>query len=387
MKIPFAYNLRNLVVRKTTTLMTVAGIALTVAVLVSSLALVEGLRATFANTGNPLQILVLRKGSNSELGSSVSRASFALLRTMRGIARDSSNEPKVSLEMTQVINLPSVDDPKGMNVTLRGLLPAGIAMRSVHLARGRWFQTGQREIVAGKSIAERYPDAQFGHHLHFGRGDWQIVGIMDGGQSAVNSEIWGDLNQISSDYNREDNLSSILVRASDSAAIPSLIKAIDDDRQLNLSGIREPAYYASQTSSGAPLEFLGILVAIIMAIGSSFAAMNTMYAAVSRRSREIGTLRVLGFSRASILVSFLIEALLLSVAGGVLGCLITLPLNGVTTGVGNFFTFSEIAFHFHVGVSTMTAGVIFAAIVGVVGGVFPARSAAKKEILGALHEA
>ena len=387
MKIPFAYNLRNLVIRKTTTLMTVAGIALTVAVLVSSLALVEGLRATFANTGNPLQILVLRKGSNSELGSRVSRESFALLRTMRGIARDSSNEPIVSLEMTQVINLPSVDDPKGMNVTLRGLLPAGIAMRSVHLTKGRWFQAGQREIVAGKSIAQRYPDAQFGHHLHFGRGDWQIVGIMDGGQSAVNSEIWGDLNQISSDYNREDNLSSILVRASDAAAIPSLIKGIEDDRQLNLSGIPEPAYYASQTSSGAPLEFLGILVAIIMAIGSSFAAMNTMYAAVSRRSREIGTLRVLGFSRASILVSFLIEALLLSIAGGVLGCLITLPLNGVTTGVGNFFTFSEIAFHFRVGLSTMTAGLIFAAIVGVLGGVFPARSAAKKEILGALHEA
>jgi putative ABC transport system permease protein len=387
MKIPFAYNLRNLVVRKTTTLMTVAGIALTVAVLVSSLALVEGLRATFANTGNPLQILVLRKGSNSELGSSVSRESFALLRTMRGIARDSSNEPMASLEMTQVINLPSVDDPKGMNVTLRGLLPTGIAMRSVHLATGRWFQAGKREIVVGKSIAQRYPDAQFGHHLHFGRGDWQIVGIMDGGQSAVNSEIWGDLNQISSDYNREDNLSSILVRASDAAAVPSLIKAIDDDRQLNLSGIPEPAYYASQTSSGAPLEFLGILVAIIMAIGSSFAAMNTMYAAVSRRSREIGTLRVLGFSRASILVSFLIEALLLSIAGGMLGCLATLPLNGVTTGVGNFFTFSEIAFHFRVGLSTMTAGVIFAAIVGVLGGAFPARSAAKKEILGALHEA
>lgn len=387
MKIPLTYNLRNLIVRKTTTLMTAAGIALTVAVLVSSLALVEGLRATFANTGNPLQILVLRKGSNSELGSSVTRESFALLRTMSGIGRDSANEPIASLEMTQVINLPSVDDPKGMNVTLRGLLPAGIAMRNVHLATGRWFQAGQREIVVGKSIAQRYPDAQFGHHLHFGRGDWQIVGIMDGGQSAVNSEIWGDLNQISSDYERGDNLSSILVRASDAAAVPSLINSIDDDRQLNLSGISEPAYYASQTSSGAPLEFLGILVAVIMAIGSSFAAMNTMYAAVSRRSQEIGTLRVLGFSRASILVSFLIEALLLSIAGGILGCFITLPLNGVTTGVGNFFTFSEIAFHFHVGLSTMTVGVVFASIVGVLGGFLPARNAAKKEILAALHEA
>jgi putative ABC transport system permease protein len=387
MKIPLTYNLRNLVVRKTTTLMTVAGIALTVAVLVSSLALVNGLRATFANTGNPLQILVLRKGGNSELGSSVSRESYEQLRTMSGIARDTSNEPMASLEMVQVINLPSVDDPKGMNVTLRGLLPVGIAMRNVHLASGRWYQAGHREIVAGKSVAQRYPDAQLGRHLRFGKGDWLIVGIMDGGQSALNSEIWGDLNQVSSDYNREDNLSSILVRASDAAAVPSLIKAIGSDRQLNLTGLSEPAYYASQTSSGAPLEFLGILVAIIMAVGSSFAAMNTMYAAVARRGREIGTLRVLGFSRRSVLVSFLIEALLLSLAGGILGCLMTLPLNGVTTGVGNFFTFSEIAFHFRVGLSTMAIGVIFAAIVGAIGGFFPARNAAMKEILVALHEA
>ena len=387
MNIPLTYNIRNLVVRKTTTLMTVAGIALTVAVLVSSLALVNGLRTTFANTGNPLQILVLRKGGNSELGSSVSRESYELLRTMSGIAKNNANESMASLEMVQVINLPSLDDPKGMNVTLRGLLPVGIAMRNVHLASGRWFQAGHREIVVGKSIAQRYPDTQLGRHLRFGKGDWLVVGIMDGGQSALNSEIWGDLNQVSSDYNREDNLSSILVRAIGPAEVPVLIKAIGADRQLNLTALSEPAYYASQTSSGAPLEFLGILVAIIMAIGSSFAAMNTMYAAVSRRSREIGTLRVLGFSRASILVSFLIEALLLSIAAGLLGCLITLPLNGVTTGVGNFFTFSEIAFHFRVGLSTMAIGIVFAIIVGAIGGFFPARNAAKKEILVALHEA
>jgi putative ABC transport system permease protein len=386
MNIPLAYNLRNLVVRKTTTLMTATGIALTVAVLVSSLALVNGLRATFANTGNPLQALVLRKGSNSELGSSVTRESLALVQTMNGIARDRSNEPMASLEMVQVVNLPSVDDPKGMNVTLRGLLPTGIEMRNVRLVSGCWFQAGHREVVVGKSIAKRYPDAQLGRSLRFGRGDWQIVGIMDGGQSALNSEIWGDLNQISSDYNREDSLSSILVRATDGAAVLPLIKTISEDRQFNLTGLSEPKYYASQTSSGAPLEFLGILVAVIMAVGSSFAAMNTMYASVARRSREIGMLRVLGFSRASILVSFLIEALLLSVAGGLLGCLITLPLNGVTTGVGNFFTFSEIAFHFHVGFSTMAIGVLFATFVGAIGGFFPARNAAKKEILGALYE-
>lgn len=387
MKIPLAYNLRNLVVRKTTTLMTVTGIALTVAVLVASLALVNGLRATFANTGNPLQVLVLRKGSNSELGSYVSRESLDLVRTMSGIAKEGAGQPMASLEMVQVVNLPGVDDPKGMNVTVRGLLPMGIEMRDLSLLSGRWFQAGHREIVVGKSVAKRYPDAQLGRSLHFGRGDWQIVGIMDGRQSALNSEIWGDLNQIRSDYNREDNLSSILVRVTDGIAVPALIKAIGEDRQLNLTGLSEPAYYASQTSSGAPLEFLGILVAVIMAVGSSFAAMNTMYAAVARRSQEIGTLRVLGFSRGSILFSFLIEALLLSAAGGLLGCLITLPLNGMTTGVGNFITFSEIAFHFHVGFSTIAIGALFAAIVGAIGGFFPAQNAAKKEILGALYDA
>lgn len=386
MKIPLVYNLRNLVVRKTTSLMTAAGIALTVAVLVSSLGLVDGLRAAFANTGDALQILVLRKGGTSELGSLVSREGFAQLRSIGGIAKSGAGEPIASLEMVQVINLPSVDNPRGMNITVRGLSKAGIGMRKVNLVSGRWFQSGRREIVVGKSVTKRYPRAQLGRRLRFGRGDWEVVGVMDGGQSALNSEIWGDLNQISSDYNRQDSLSSALVRATDAPAVPALINAINDDRQLNMLAIPERQYYASQTSAGAPLEFLGIFVAIIMAVGSSFAAMNTMYAAVARRSREIGTLRVLGFSRPSILLSFLIEALLLSVAGGVLGCLIALPLNKVTTGVGSFITFSEIAFNFHVGLSTMLSGVVFAMLVGAVGGFFPARSAAKKEILGALRE-
>jgi putative ABC transport system permease protein len=386
MKIPLAYNLRNLIVRRTTTLMTAAGIALTVAVLVASLALVNGLRTAFADTGNAMQVLVLRKGGTSELGSSVTREAFAQLRSLNGIERSKSGEPMASLEMVQVINLPSVDNPKGMNVTLRGLSSVGIEMRSVRLVSGRWFQAGHREIIVGKSVTKRYPRAQLGKHLGFGRGDWEIVGVMDGGQSAVNSEIWGDLNQISSDYNRQNGLSSVLVRATDAASVPALINNFNDDRQLNMSAIPEKQYYASQTSSGMPIEFLGIFVAAIMAVGSSFAAMNTMYAAVARRSREIGTLRVLGFSRGSILFSFLIEGLLLSVVGGTLGCLITLPLNLVTTGIGSFTSFSEIAFNFRVGPAATITGLIFAMLIGTAGGFFPARNAAKKEILGTLRE-
>jgi putative ABC transport system permease protein len=212
------------------------------------------------------------------------------------------------------------------------------------------------------------------------------VGVLDGGQSAINSEIWGDLNQISSDFNRQDNGSSVLVRAA-AGTVPALVRSLEEDRRLNVSATTERAYYDSQMAAGAPLQYLGILVSVIMAVGSSFAAMNTMYAAVARRATEIGTLRALGFSRASILLSFLLESLLLSLIGGILGCLLVLPLNNITTSVGSFVTFSEIAFNFRVGPSAMAAGVAFALIVGALGGFFPARAAARKEIVTALREA
>ena len=386
MAIPVSYNLRNLVVRKTTTIMTALGITLTVAVLLSVLALVNGLSTAFQSSGNPLQILVMRKGSNAELSSAVTREVFQTLKSMPGIARD-GDEPMASLEMVTVINLPSVDSPDGMNVTLRGVLPLGIKMRDgLKIADGRWFRPGQREVVVGKSIARRYPDAQLGKKLRFGRGEWEVVGVMDGGQSAVNSEIFGDLNQTSSDFNRADGLSSVLLRATDASTVPALINSLNDDRRLGVIALTEKEYYDSQTSSGALLQYLGIFISIIMALGSSFAAMNTMYAAVARRSREVGTLRVLGFSRGSSLLSFLIESVLLSILGGLLGCVLVLPLNNITTGIGSFVTFSEISFNFRVSPQIMTVGVIFAVVMGAVGGLFPARSAAKTEILTALRD-
>jgi ABC-type antimicrobial peptide transport system permease subunit len=213
------------------------------------------------------------------------------------------------------------------------------------------------------------------------------VGVMDGGQSSVNSEIFGDLNQVSSDFNRADGLSSVLLRATDEATVPALINSLNDDRRLGVDAQTEKSYYEAQTSSGALLQYLGIFISIIMAVGSSFAAMNTMYAAVARRAREIGTLRVLGFSRGSILFSFLIESLLLSALGGLLGCLLVLPLNNITTAVGSFVTFSEIAFNFRVSPQIMAAGLAFALVMGALGGLFPARMAARKEILTALRDA
>ncbi|MDX2152621.1 MAG: ABC transporter permease [Bryobacteraceae bacterium] len=386
MKIPITYNMRNLVERRGTTIMTALGIGLTVSVLLAVLALVNGLQTAFKSSGNPLHVLVMRKGSTSELVSNFTRQQYNDLKFKPGIARR-GEEPMVSLEMVMVINLPRIDAPEGANVTLRGLSPIGFAMREeLKLRTGRLFQEGRREVVVGKAIAERFPDARLGGMLKFGRGTWEVVGILDGGQSAFNSEIFADLNQVSSDYNRSEVLSSALVRATDSVAVQALINDLSADTRLNVKAILEKEYFESQTDSAAPIQFLGIFVSIIMAVGSCFAAMNTMYAAVARRSKEIGTLRVLGFSRGSILASFFLEALALSALGGILGVVLVLPLNNITTGIGSFVTFSEIAFNFEVSPPIMAAGVGFALIVGALGGLFPAGNAARKEILVALKE-
>jgi putative ABC transport system permease protein len=386
MSIPFAYNLRNLVVRKTTTIMTALGIALTVAVLLAILALVNGLRSTLSVSGDPLHVLVLRKGSDSELVSVFTRAQFQDLKFKPGIAAGRDGQPLASMEVVTIMILDSPDASGGANLTVRGLAPAGIEMRrNVHLARGRWFQQGQREVVVGKAVADQYPAARIGKKIHFGRGDWEIVGVFDAAGGAQASEVWGDLFQVSSDLQRVDAVTSCLVSATDPVTAKALAASLNDDQRLGVKAVFEKDYYDRQTGSAKPIEYTGLIVAIIMAIGSSFAAMNTMYAAVARRSREIGTLRVLGFSKGSILTSFLAESAMLSALGGLLGCLLALPLNGVTTAIGNS-SFSETAFAFHVTPDIMLTGILFAVVLGSVGGLFPARMASRKQILTALRE-
>jgi putative ABC transport system permease protein len=387
MAIPLSYNFRNLVVRKTTTIMTALGIALTVSVLLAVLALMSGLQTALHSTGDPLDILVLRKGSDSELISNLERGDYQTVKFLPGIAHNQHNDPLASLEMVTVINLVSVDAPDGNNVTLRGLTPLGQELRQgLHIVSGRWFDAGKREVVVGEAIAKRYPAARMGNKLRFGKGDWDVVGVMSAGQSATNSEIFADLNQVSSDFSRIQVLSSILLRAQDEVAADALIKRISTDQRMNVAAQSEKSYYDAQSSSGLPVTVLGLFVSVIMAVGSSFAAMNTMFAAVARRAREIGTLRVLGFTRGSILLSFFAESVLLSAFGGLIGCLLVLPLNGMTTGVGNFSTFAETSFNFAVTPQIMIVGVSFAVVMGAIGGFFPARSASKKEILTALRE-
>jgi len=388
MAIPLSYNLRNLTARRTTTIMTALGIGLTVAVLVSISAMVEGLRTSLTASGHPLQILVTRKGSTAELNSLMTQEKFQVLKAKPGLAHTPSGEPMASLEVVTVIVLESPENPSGINISVRGLMQTGVAMRdSVKIVEGRMFQPGRREVVVGKGVANRYPVARLGGKLRFGRGEWNVVGIMDGGRSAANSEIFCDLPQLASDQNRETALSSALLRAKDEVAAQAMVNELTADRQLNVDAVAEKSYYEAQMTSAAPIRFLGIFVSAIMAIGSCFAAMNTMYAAVARRSAEIGTLRVLGFSRLGILASFFIESLLLSLLGGLIGCLLVLPLNNLETGIGSFVTFSEMTFQFRVSPEILLVGIGFALVMGAVGGLFPAGSAARKQILVALRQA
>lgn len=388
MKLPFTYNLRNLWVRRTTTLMTALGIGLTVAVLLSILSLVNGLRNAFASTGVPGNVLVMRQSAESELSSNFTRSQFQDLKLRAGIKRDETGQPLASLEMVSTVLLESVDYEAGINISIRGLKPnPGFKLRpEIKIADGRWFEAGKREVTVGKNVARRNPEAQLGKDLRFGKGAWKVVGVFDAGDSAANSEIWADLDQVCSDDNRCDTLSSALVRVEPISNVEPFIQALKDDRRLSLGAMTEQFYYEQQSTSAAPIQFLGIFIAIVMAVGSSFAAMNTMYAAVARRSREIGTLRVLGFSRFSVLLSFFLESLVLALMGGLLGCLLVLPLDGFTTGIGSQTTFSEVAFSFKITPGIMLSGIAFALAMGALGGLLPAASAARKQILAALRD-
>ncbi|HZQ22929.1 MAG TPA: ABC transporter permease [Terriglobales bacterium] len=386
MAIPLSYNVRNLRLRKGLTIMTALGIALTVATAVFIMALLAGLNRAFGTTGDPLNVLVLRKGSTSELAAGgVSRDAMQVFKDLPGIAKNNRGEPMASGEDILVIVLPRKDGTGEVNVTTRFLTPLGIEMRpKVHLVAGRWFTPGQREVVVSKSINQRFAKANIGDTMRIGNGEWNVVGIFDAEGTAHESEIWGDINQLATDFERTV-YSSVLLRATDPVSAAALKNRANDDQRLELNGMLEPDYYASQTKSGAPIKFVGVIVAIIMAIGSSFAAMNTMYAAVAYRGREIATLRVIGFSRPSILTSFVIESLLMSILGALVGLVLMLPFNNMTTGTQNQVTFSEVVFRLQMTPPVVITAVLFAMVMGLFGGLAPAWHAAKQDILAALR--
>ena len=395
MAIPISYNIRNLRLRKGLTVMTALGIALTVTTAIFLMALVAGLNRAFVSSGSSKNVLVLRKGSEAELSGGFDASLFPTLKTLPGIATDKEGQPMVSGEWVVVIVLPRKDGTGEVNVTVRGMMPDGLEMRQtadepgkaapVKLVEGRWFQTGQREVVVSKSIQGRFTHANIGDTMEFGKGAWKVVGVFDAGGSAYESEVWGDVNQMASDFDRQGGFASAYLRANDAISAEALKNRVSDDQRLKLEGMLESDYYAKQTSSGAPIKIIGFVVGIIMAIGSVFAAMNTMYAAVAYRGREIATLRVIGFSRPAILTSFVLESLLLALLGALVGIVLMLPFNGMQTGTSNAVTFSEVVFALQITWRVALNAIIFALVMGFIGGLAPAWHAARQNILAALR--
>jgi putative ABC transport system permease protein len=386
MALPLKYNLRNLIVRKGTTLATAASIGLTVGVFLMVMALAHGIDLTLESSGEPLNLIVVRNGSTAELSSSVSRENLDTIKFLDGVARE-GDQPLAAPELITLIYRARKGQTQGSNVTIRGVGPMSTKLRSgFRLLEGRMFQPGLAEAIVSKRIADRFQAFGIGDKFRIQGTDYTVVGLFDAGGKAFESEVWVDVNSLGNATKR-DSYSSVLLRVTDEAALAALSKRISDDQRLQLKAVSERQWYEDQqgTASGL-IKGLGVFIAIIMAIGAGFAGMNTMYAAVANRTREIGTLRVLGFSRLSILVSFVLESIGIAVIGVAIGVVLALPLNFVSTGTSNFQNFSEIAFNFRVTPDLMAAALVFGAGIGLFGSLLPSIRASRFKIVEALRD-
>ncbi len=384
MALPLTYNFRNVLVRWRATLATIVGIGLVVAVFVLVQSLAVGLEKSAGNTGDPRNIMVVRKGSTAESTSMVSLSQFQIIRYWEQIARDDSGAALISADLICLISQPRIEGRGEANVSVRGLKPMGMALRpQVKLVSGRWFTPGKREVAVSQKLARRFASFHIGDSFKTGGNTLTVVGEFDGGNSAFDSEVWMDADEARSIFDRE-SYSSLLVRVTNPEAGKEIISRIEADKRLPLLAEPEVKYYGDQTSTALPIKMLGGFLATAMSIGAVFAAMNTMYASVGARTREIGTLRVLGFRRRTILAGFIVEGALLAAIGGVLGCLLALPLHGVSTGTMSFNSFSETVFEFRITPWLAAKGMIFAVVVGVIGSLLPAIRAARLPVITAL---
>jgi putative ABC transport system permease protein len=388
--IPIPYNFKSVVVRWRSTATTILGVALVVTVYILLHAMAAGLERSSANTGDPRNVMVVRKGSTAESSSIVMRDQFKLIQYLPQIERDASGQPIISADLVVLISLPRRDNAGEANVTMRGISPMGKELRpQVKLVEGRWFTPGKREVVASKKMAERFANTGLGQKFKTGGHELTIVGWFDGSESAFDSEMWMDANEARSIFDRE-NYSSILARTSNTNDAAALMDRIENDKRMALRADYETTYYSEQTMTAMPIKFLGSFLAAAMSIGAIFAAMNTMYAAVGARTREIGTLRVLGFRRRVILASFNLEGAILAGIGGILGCSLALLVQflciafGVHFGTLSFNTFSEVIFQFRVTPALVVQGMIFAIVVGIIGSLLPAIRASRLPVIASL---
>ena len=387
MAIPLSYNVRNVMQRPVSTLTTAIGVGLTVAIFIGALALVSGFRAAMLTTGAPANAIALRKGADSEISSGIGRDAANIIRALPDVAAGPDGRPLASPELVVVTNKERLGQAGSSNVTVRGVDAGVVALRNqVKIVDGRMFTPGTDEVIAGARIVPRFANCAVGDHIRFGQRDFTVVGKFTAGGSAFESEIWGDNPVLMPALQRDDVFQSLTFRMRDPKRFDALKKELEADPRLQIQLKRESEFYDEQSGMLARVILpLGIFITIIMAVGAVFGAMNTMYAAVGSRTREIATLLVLGFSPFSILVSFVFESVFLALVGGAIGCLIALPLNGITTSTTNFQSFSEVAFAFRVTPMALLAGMFFAAAMGLIGGFLPALRAARQTIASSLR--
>lgn len=388
MAIPIIYNLRSVKARWTSAIVAVVGIAGTVGVFVAMLSLARGFKATLVSSGSPDNAIVMRAGATSEMTGGVGIDTVKIIQDKPGIAR-SADGPLMTPEIVLVAPIPLISTGTDANVEVRGVSKNVLEIRrNIKILQGRMFTPGLYEIVVGKNANVSYAGLTLGNTISLGSTHWKIVGIFDAGGSSFDSEIWGDAHLIGPAYNRPDTFfQSVTVHLASRDTFQRLKDAATTDPRLNVDVTREIDYYAKQSNRLTTLiTVLGGIVAAIMAIGAVFGALNTMYSAVAERGREIATMRALGFGGPSVVFSFVIEALLIAFVGGLIGCLAVIPLNGLTTGAMNLQTFSHVAFAFKITPELLVRGVVFALVMGLIGGFLPAVRAAQLPVATALRE-
>ncbi len=386
--VPISYNFRSIRARWTSTIVAVLGIAGTVGVFVAMLSLANGFKATLVASGSPGNALILRAGSPTEMMGGVTLDSVRVVQDAPGVGRDSSG-PLVTQEVVGVMPFPLISTGTDANVQVRGVSSNVLRIRIfAKVTEGRMFQPGLSEIVVGRNASRTYIGLTLGNTVQFGGGRWQVVGIFDAGGSAFDSEIWCDAKLLNEILKRPDNVfQSVTVHLASPQTFQQFKDAVTSDPRMNVDVTREIDYYAKQSTTMTRLiTVLGGLVAAIMAIGAVFGALNTMYSAIAERGREIATMRAVGFSSSNVILSFLFEALSISLVGGILGCLAVLPLNGFTTNTMNFQTFANVAFAFKITFDLLLLGIVFALVMGVLGGMLPAIRAATRPVAVALRE-
>ena len=388
MAVPIQYNLRNLFVRRTATLMTAGGIALVVAILVMTLALANGFRQTLVGTGRADNVIAIRTGSQTEVQSGLPRNVARVIESDPGVANLPGGVALAASEAVVLTNLSRRSDPAASsNINVRGVDSRALALRpNIRIVQGRFFRAGMDEVVVGRALSERFIGCGLDETVRFGSRDWKVVGVFDAGGSGFESEIWGDVESMMPAFDR-DVFSSVTVRLADRDGFAAMKERLEADPRLHVDVLRESDYYQSQSSQLATvIRVLGLFLVIVMAAGAVFGALNTMYAAIGARSREIGTMLAIGFRPGSILLSFLFESVLLCLIGGILGCILALPIHGMSTGTTNWSTFSEVAFKFRITPGILLIGMLASIFLGLIGGYFPARAAARRSVIDSLRE-